>query len=62
MLPMAAAAWPSDALHRNRIGGFQVTRFSALVAGTGWNSEWQLCIRQFLAKRIANGRQGFAAL
>jgi hypothetical protein len=38
MLPMVAAAWPGDALHRNRIGGFQVTRFSALVAETGWFS------------------------
>ena len=36
---MAAAAWPSDPLHRNRIGGFQVTRFSALVAETGWNAD-----------------------
>lgn len=40
MLPMVAAAWPGDALHGNRIGGFQVTRFSALVAETGWIPEW----------------------
>jgi hypothetical protein len=33
-----------------------------LMTGDGWNSEWQLGIRQILGKRIGNRRQGFAAL